>query len=122
MPGWMLVFIGGGFGSVFRYMLSQQFNQSLSAFSLGTFLANAISCLILGLLLGLKAEGSIHNHVWLILATGFCGGFSTFSTFSAELFMLGQDKGLEYTLFYLGLSIIIGLLMIYIGFKIAGRV
>lgn len=117
----MLVFIGGGLGSVCRYILSQQFNQTLSAFSLGTFLANVVSCFILGLLLGLKAEGSIQNHVWLILATGFCGGFSTFSTFSAELLMLGQEKGLEYTLFYLGLSIIVGLLMIYVGFKIAGR-
>ncbi len=86
---YILVFIGGGTGSIVRYMLGRYFVHQPGAFPVSTFLSNTISSFILGMLLGYitgKPEGNLHLR--LLVATGFCGGFSTFSTFSYETFML----------------------------------
>lgn len=86
---YILVFIGGGSGSIARYLLSRYFVHQPGTFPLSTFLSNTISSLILGMLLGYMAGKQPENHnTRLFIATGFCGGFSTFSTFSYESFML----------------------------------
>ena len=81
----ILVFVGGGFGSVLRYLIGKFLNNSETGIPYGTFLANILGSLLIGLILGYAAknEALSQNHT-LLLATGFCGGFTTFSTFAYE--------------------------------------
>lgn len=86
---YVLVFIGGGSGSIARYLLNRYFEHQPGTFPLSTFLSNTISSFILGMLLGYMAGKQIENHnIRVLIATGFCGGFSTFSTFSFDSFMM----------------------------------
>jgi CrcB protein len=79
-----LVFLGGGLGSSLRYLISKWLNTNV-AFPLGTFTVNIIGSLIFGVILGYIGKGgNISPYTSLLLATGFCGGFTTFSAFSYE--------------------------------------
>ena len=80
-----LVFIGGGFGSVLRFIIGKYLNSTETGIPYGTFLANILGSLIIGIILGLAAKNNAlsQNHT-LLLATGFCGGFTTFSSFAYE--------------------------------------
>lgn len=81
----LLVFIGGGFGSVARYLLGRIWNSHESGIPFGTFAANILGSLLIGIILGLAAKNeSLTQEQTLLLATGFCGGFTTFSTFAYE--------------------------------------
>jgi len=85
MKNILLVFIGGGFGSVLRYIIGKYLNSTESGIPYGTFAANILGSLLIGIILGfaLKNNSLTQNHT-LLLATGFCGGFTTFSTFAYE--------------------------------------
>ena len=114
----LLIFIGGGLGSVLRFFLSQ-LNQS---FSYGTFLANVSGCFIIGFVLGLYEKEIFTDFHKLVFAVGFCGGFTTFSSFMAENYKLLQSGDYVTFLSYTLLSIIVGLLMIVFGFKMSALV
>lgn len=89
----LLVFVGGGFGSVLRYLIGKWLNTP-SGIPYGTFAANIIGSLLIGIILGLAARNdSLSQNQTLLLATGFCGGFTTFSTFAYEnhLFLKSGD-------------------------------
>ncbi|MGI9527688.1 MAG: fluoride efflux transporter CrcB [Weeksellaceae bacterium] len=111
-----LIFIGGGFGSVLRYGTGYLLNKT---FPYGTFTANVLGCLIIGLILGLFEREILQQTHILILAVGFCGGFTTFSSFAAENLKMLQNG--NYLLFccYLFMSIITGLSCVWLGFKLA---
>ncbi|MFC4632309.1 fluoride efflux transporter CrcB [Dokdonia ponticola] len=81
----VLVFIGGGTGSIARYVLGKVWNTSTSGIPYGTLTANILGSLIIGIVLGwaIKNE-TLSSNTTLLLATGFCGGFTTFSTFAYE--------------------------------------
>jgi len=118
MQNWMYVFLGGGMGSLVRYGFGVYFATSESSFPMATFISNFIACLILGVLIASQLKHNLSESQGLLLMTGFCGGFSTFSTFSAETMKLFQNQQYALGLFYIGSSIILGLLAVYIGIKI----
>lgn len=86
MNNWILVFIGGGLGSVARFGVASGVRRYFETnFPVATLLANVISCLIFGLTLAFFSQKLIEQPYWrLLIITGFCGGFSTFSAFSFE--------------------------------------
>ena len=120
MKLWVLVFLGGGLGSVLRFLISKTFNPYFQTFFLGTFLANILGCLLMGFLLGLSFKGqTLSQHQFFALTTGFCGGFTTFSAFAFEKYELLNNGAYWQFGLYLGSSIILGLLAVALGIWVA---
>lgn len=111
------VFLGGGFGAISRFGISKIISNQV--FPYATLITNIISCIILGYLLGLTIQKSLDTKMQLLLMTGFCGGFSTFSTFSAETFKLLENNQYGLACLYVMASLLICTLCIFIGIKIA---
>ncbi len=118
MQNWIYVFLGGGLGSILRYAIGIYFSSADTNFPIGTFITNFLACLILGLLVGIQLKDNLQASHSLIFITGFSGGFSTFSTFSSESLKLFQNQQFAMGLFYIGGSILFGLLAVYIGIKL----
>ena len=101
------VFIGGGIGSVARWLLSARFNSASLAIPMGTLIANLTGAFIIGLTFALFSRFSHLDPVWrLLITTGFCGGLTTFSTFSYEVVVLMQEGRLAWA----GLNVLINLI------------
>jgi len=120
MQAFLFVFIGGGLGSICRYGIARLLQAQQLDFPLATFIANALACIVLGALVGISLKGDMSSTNKLLWMTGFCGGFSTFSTFSSETFQLLQAGNYGYALANIGLSIMVCLFCIFIGLKLAG--
>ena len=119
----LLVGSGGFLGSISRYILSKYLTQANpGAFPVGTFAVNIIGCLIIGLLIGFSAKSSLSSELRFFLATGFCGGFTTFSTYSLEAFQILEKGEAGLSLVYVFGSILVGLICIWLGFWIAHSV
>jgi CrcB protein len=113
----LLIGVGGSIGSICRY-LSQQFvqNNYPSSIPLGTLLVNISGCFLIGLIYALSGKGNIISpDLRLFLATGFCGGFTTFSTFAYENVGMILDGEFYYTSLYLLISVIIGFGAVHAG-------
>ncbi|HEX5149929.1 MAG TPA: fluoride efflux transporter CrcB [Parafilimonas sp.] len=117
----ILLAIGTGsfIGGIFRYLLSQFIQAKfLSAFPYGTLFVNIIGCFLIGLVFGLADRGSLAQEWRLILATGFIGGFTTFSAFSNETVSMLRDGQLVYALGYIIASVVLGLIATFTGISI----
>ncbi len=114
----LLVGFGGFAGSVSRYLASSSVQKLfLLSFPFGTLFVNVVGSLIIGFLFGLGERGNILSpEARLFFATGFCGGFTTFSTFSLEsLSLLRDGQWLFFSLYAVG-SVLLGLLFVFMGF------
>jgi len=122
MKNVLLIFVGGGLGSLARYFLSRFINSSsTSHFPFGTFVVNVTGCFLIGFIIFYTERYGERADTWrLLLATGLCGGFTTFSTFSLENTQLLSDQHVVIFLVYTAGSIILGLLATYLGL-LAGR-
>lgn len=114
-----LVGLGGGVGSILRYLISVCFVRYQHTIPWATFIVNIVGCLLIGLLFGLSEKGSIiSGEMKLFLMTGFCGGFTTFSAFSIESVQLWQNGNYFMLAVYVVGSVLLGCLSVWLGFQI----
>lgn len=112
----ILIGIGGLLGSIARYFLSQFIqNKYFSTLPLGTFIVNITGCFIIGVFLAISEKGNVNPEWRSFLTTGFCGGFTTFSTFTYESNVLMQEGEYFYLTLYVSLSVIIGFAATFLG-------
>jgi len=117
MINFILVILGGAIGSGLRYLMSLSIMKAYpSSFPYGTFAVNIIGCLLIGIIYGLTERFQVSSMQWrLFLATGLCGGFTTFSAFAYENILLLQSE--NYTAFTLNTlgSCIFGFAAVFLG-------
>lgn len=87
----ILVFTGGGIGSLLRYFFGKFFSAVIPTFPIATLLANVSGSFILGIAFALFTNKTLGNNSWMFLAVGVCGGFSTFSTFTLDNLQMIQN-------------------------------
>ena len=122
MKSFLLVFLGGGLGSGLRYLIASAMNQYSKVLPYGTFTVNMLGCLLIGLILGYaQKENTLTSNQTLLLATGFCGGFTTFSAFANENLELIKNGEIFNFSVYTICSILVGVLAVFIGFYLTNR-
>lgn len=113
MKQMLLVFLGGGMGSMLRYWIGLHLNNN---FPYGTLLVNILGSLLIGIIFGLTLKFSnISQNTVLFLATGFCGGFTTFSTFAYENYQFVRQNEFMIFALYAGTSVLLGLAFVFFG-------
>ena len=115
-----IVGLGGAIGSILRYLASVYLSKLVAhAFPLGTFVVNISGCLVIGVVFGLSERFEWFSPEWrLFLATGICGGFTTFSTFAYENIQLLQNGDYKTFFIYSLLSFVFGLLAVLVGMSL----
>nr|WP_202524270.1 CrcB family protein [Kitasatospora sp. SID7827] len=117
----MLVLAGGLLGAPTRYLTGVAVKSRMhSPFPYGTLAANAAACLLLGFLAEAATRGHLGGHGQLLLATGFCGALSTWSTFSYEVFTLASTRRVALSGLYLAVSVLVGTALSFAGAGVAG--
>jgi CrcB protein len=119
---YLMVGIGGAFGSVLRFWVGSYIGGRLgSRFPYGTFVVNISGSFLIGLVLAVLAEKSELNTYWLyLLPIGFIGGYTTFSAFEYETFRLFQEGQMLSAVLNVTLSVVVGFVGVWAG-TVAGR-
>ena len=113
-----LVFLGGGLGSLVRYGIALTIARLEINFPLATLISNVTACFLIGILTAATTKGNLSDAHRLLLAMGFCGGFSTFSTFSNETLQLAQNGQLVTAFFNILLSFVLCLGATFVGLRV----
>lgn len=116
----VIVALGGAVGSALRYVIQHTIHSKYpNLFPYGTFVVNIAGCLLIGLLMGWATQEKLFSpQINLLLIAGFCGGFTTFSTFAYEgNALLLENKPLQ-ALLYIAASVVVGMVCAYAGFKL----
>lgn len=114
----VVIFIGGGLGSVLRYMVQMGFHDRIQtgAIPWATFAVNVVGSLLIGLFYALSSRFGLSSEFRLLLTTGLCGGFTTFSTFSHDGMVLLRDGFYGQFLAYVVMSVLLALAAVYAGY------
>jgi CrcB protein len=116
LKNFLLVGLGGAVGSMLRYAVAQIFRTV--SFPAATFLVNVLGCFLIGIVIAVSLRNQSFEQNWrLFLATGICGGFTTFSAFAAEGMALLQEQRIGLYLIYVAGSILLGLLATWLGYS-----
>lgn len=115
----LYVFIGGGIGSLLRYAFALYPLPISNNFPWSTFVANILACIVIGFVSNMYVRGDLNTQTRLLLATGFCGGLSTFSTFSLETLQLLQKGNFIMAGVYVFASVTICLLAVAVPVFVA---
>ena len=121
IKNFLIVGLGGAAGSMLRYGVQKIFQvQAAATFPTGTLLVNISGCFLIGILWGIVSRSLTWNEeMKLLLMTGFCGGFTTFSAFTLEGIGLLKENRAVLFVIYLTASVVVGLLATFIGIRIA---
>lgn len=113
----LIVGTGSFFGGGSRYLVTQIMTKFISIpFPFGTLTVNILGSFIIGLIFGLSIRTDlVSTEMKMLLATGFCGGFTTFSSFSLDTYGLFRDGELFYAFSYIGVTILIGFFATFVG-------
>lgn len=109
----LLVATGGFFGSIARFYLSYLFNKHV----IGTWIANITGSLFLGVLASLQIKGMLSEGLWLLLGIGFCGAYTTFSTFGNETVSMVLEKKYLQAVSYIFITVIITISVVFFILK-----
>jgi len=122
----VLLAIGGAIGTNARYWLARWLGglSWVKGFPLGTFAINVTGCFILGMaaVLILERLPPMYQDWYLLIGTGFCGGYTTFSTFEWETFKLVRDGSLWMALLNVAGSVVVGFLGVVVAVSLTGLV
>lgn len=123
MQKWLLIAVGGGFGSLLRYAVHTWVQRaSESVFPWGTLVVNVTACLVVGLIAGMLAGPQLMRDEYRIgLTVGVLGGYSTFSTFGLESFNLAKDEEFALMALNMVLSCGLGFFAVWAGYRLAER-
>ena len=116
----LIVGCGSFVGGALRYLISTLMkNESALSFPIGTLLVNILGCFLIGVIYGLFVRYSTTSHMLcLLLTTGFCGGFTTFSTFANESLQMLQAGNVGGFIGYVAASVILGILLVLFGYNL----
>ncbi|MBT8218359.1 MAG: fluoride efflux transporter CrcB [Bacteroidia bacterium] len=117
----LYVFLGGGIGSCLRYGVHHFLDRYSLNFPIATIAANALACLLFGFAMGYIIKENLPDQYRLLLLTGICGGFSTFSTFTNDSFKLIGEGQLLYVFGNIVLSVVVCLVFLSLGYKWSGQ-
>ena len=120
IKNFLIVGLGGAAGSMLRYGVQKIFQvQATATFPTGTLLVNVAGCFLIGILWGMVSRSLTWNEeMKLLLMTGFCGGFTTFSAFTLEGIGLLKENRTALFIIYLTASVAGGLLATFVGIRI----
>src|SRR5687768_4002295 len=114
----LLVGLGGGLGSMLRY--AAYLLVDAKSYPWATLTINIIGCFIIGIILAISLKDESFSNNWkLFLATGICGGFTTFSAFSAENMAMLQNGKTAIAAIYIAVSVVLGIAASFLGFGLA---